>query len=69
VFLVSSPVTPESWVVDIRNQCLNAEVPFFFKQWGGVNKKPAGRLLEERIWDQKPLVIPQTPYNTESMLD
>lgn len=59
----------ESWVVDIRNQCLNAEIPFFFKQWGGVNKKRAGRLLEGRTWDQVPLAMPQTPYNTASMFD
>jgi protein gp37 len=44
----------KEWVLNIRNQCLNAEVPFFFKQWGGVNKKKAGRLLENRTWDQMP---------------
>lgn len=43
-----------SWVIDIRNQCLKAEVPFFFKQWGGVNKKKAGRELEGRTWDEMP---------------
>ncbi len=45
----------EEWVVDIRNQCLEAKVPFFFKQWGGVNKKKAGRSLQSAIWDQIPL--------------
>lgn len=44
----------ETWVVEIRNQCLSARVPFFFKQWGGVNKKKCGRLLEGRTWDQHP---------------
>jgi protein gp37 len=44
----------KSWVIDIRNQCRSAGVPFFFKQWGGTNKKKAGRLLEGRIWDEKP---------------
>lgn len=44
----------ESWVLDIRDQCLKAEVPFFFKQWGGVNKKKTGRLLEGRTWDELP---------------
>lgn len=44
----------EEWVLDIRDICLKAEVPFFFKQWGGVNKKRAGRLLEGRIWDEMP---------------
>ncbi len=42
------------WVLDIRDQCISAEVPFFFKQWGGVKKKEAGRLLEDRTWDEMP---------------
>jgi len=42
------------WVVSIRDQCLKAKVPFFFKQWGGVQKKKAGRLLDGRTWDQMP---------------
>lgn len=42
------------WVTEIRNQCNQSKVPFFFKQWGGVNKKKAGRLLEGRIWDEMP---------------
>lgn len=42
------------WVTSIRDQCLAANVPFFFKQWGGVNKKRNGRLLEGRTWDQMP---------------
>lgn len=46
------------WVTAIRDQCLNANVPFFFKQWGGVRKKAAGRKLDGRIWDQMP-VMPQ----------
>jgi protein gp37 len=44
-----------SWVVDIRNQCQKARVPFFFKQWGGPNRKKAGRKLEGRTWDEIPL--------------
>jgi protein gp37 len=43
-----------SWVIDLRDQCRNLNVPFFFKQWGGRNKKRAGRLLEGRAWDQMP---------------
>jgi protein gp37 len=43
-----------SWVVDLRDQCVAAGVPFFFKQWGGTNKKKAGRLLDGRTWDQLP---------------
>ena len=46
----------KSWVVDIRNQCTRAGVPFHFKQWGGVNKKKNGRILEGRTWDEMPLV-------------
>jgi protein gp37 len=46
-------MNPE-WVTDIRNQCINAGVAFFFKQWGGVFKKKTGRELEGRIWDQMP---------------
>lgn len=43
-----------SWVVDIRNQCQRAKVPFFFKQWGGPNRKKTGRRLEGRTWDETP---------------
>jgi protein gp37 len=46
----------ESWVIDIRNQCREKRVPFFFKQWGGINKKKAGRELEGRTWDEMPLL-------------
>ena len=42
------------WVLDIRDQCIRARKPFFFKQWGGVNKKKTGRLLEGRTWDEMP---------------
>jgi protein gp37 len=42
------------WVTSIRDQCLAANVPFFFKQWGGVHKRRAGRILEGRTWDQMP---------------
>lgn len=44
------------WVQDIRQQCLTADVPFFFKQWGGTNKKKAGRLLDGRVHDAMPRV-------------
>jgi len=47
------PIKPE-WVKDIRDQCVCNEVPFFFKQWGGVFKKKTGRLLDNRQWDQVP---------------
>lgn len=43
------------WVLTIRNACVTSSVPFFFKQWGGVRKKAAGRTLEKRTWNQMPL--------------
>jgi protein gp37 len=43
-----------AWARDLRDQCHRANVPFFFKQWGGRNKKQAGRALEGRTWDQMP---------------
>ncbi|MBI4964766.1 MAG: phage Gp37/Gp68 family protein [Desulfomonile tiedjei] len=42
------------WVREIREQCSRASVPFFFKQWGGTNKKKAGRLLDGCTWDAMP---------------
>ena len=42
------------WATDLRDQCQRANVPFFFKQWGGTNKKRAGRALEGRVWDEMP---------------
>jgi protein gp37 len=45
----------EEWVTQIRDRCLASSVPFFFKQWGGVNKAKAGRLLDGRIWGEMPL--------------
>jgi hypothetical protein len=47
----------QEWVTDIRDQCLRARVPFFFKQWGGVQKKRAGRTLEGRTWDEMPVNV------------
>lgn len=44
----------EDWVTDIRDQCGRAGVAFFFKQWGGTNKKAAGRELDGRTWDEMP---------------
>ncbi|HSH01241.1 MAG TPA: phage Gp37/Gp68 family protein [Anaerolineae bacterium] len=45
----------KEWVIDIRQQCVHAQVPFFFKQWGGRNKKKAGRTLDGQIWNQMPI--------------
>jgi protein gp37 len=45
------------WVRRIRRQCRSARVPFFFKQWGGAQKKRNGRLLDGRTWDEMPSVL------------
>ena len=47
------PMQP-NWVREIRDNCLQHRVPFFFKQWGGVFKKKTGRILDKRTWDQMP---------------
>ncbi len=44
----------EEWIVEIRDQCIETGVPFFFKQWGGVHKKRNGRQLDGRTWDDLP---------------
>ena len=44
----------QEWITSIRDQCLRAQVPLFFKQWGGRTPKSGGRLLEGRVWDQMP---------------
>ncbi len=46
----------ESWVWDIYQQCKDADVAFFFKQWGGVNKKKSGRQLGGRTYDEMPVI-------------
>ena len=46
------------WVRAIRNQCLTAEVPFFFKQWGGRTPKSRGRVLDGRTWEEIPWLMP-----------
>lgn len=42
------------WVRDLRDRCVDAQVPFFFKQWGGRTPKAGGRLLDGRTWDEYP---------------
>ncbi len=44
----------EEWVRAVRDDCVAQGVAFFFKQWGGVNKKAAGRVLDGRTWDEYP---------------
>lgn len=50
------PMAP-TWAREIRDQCLEKDVAFFFKQWGGTNKKAAGRELDGRTWDAVPLTV------------
>jgi len=50
------PMKPE-WVLSIRDQCMSARVPFFFKQWGGVHKGRAGRVLCGRTYDGFPKLV------------
>lgn len=44
----------EEWATNIRDQCLISQIPFFFKQWGGVRKKNNGRILQGQIWNEIP---------------
>lgn len=49
----SRPILP-GWVSVVRDQCVETGVPFFFKQWGGIDKKAAGRFLDDREWLEMP---------------
>lgn len=51
-----SRLIKEEWVLRLKEQCKNSNTPFFFKQWGGVNKKKTGRVLDGKIWDEMPLL-------------
>src|SRR4030042_5170053 len=53
----------KDWAVDIKNQCQSEKIPFFFKQWGGINKKKAGRELEGRIWSEPPSLFPNAQFS------
>jgi len=52
------PIDPQ-WIDDILTQCTNQGVHFFFKQWGGVQKKKTGRQFKGRTWDQMPEIPAQ----------
>lgn len=59
----------EKWVLSLRDQCRQAKVPFFFKQWGGWNKKAAGRLLKGRTFDEMPTrVLNPVPVRKERLV-
>jgi protein gp37 len=55
----------KEWVLQIRDRCLDRGVPFFFKQWGGVQKSRTGRALEGRTWDEMPLTNEGTNVGKE----
>ncbi|MEN6299792.1 MAG: phage Gp37/Gp68 family protein [Anaerolineaceae bacterium] len=45
----------EDWICEIRDQCISNNIPFYFKQWGGKNRKKSGRILQGQIWNQMPI--------------
>jgi len=57
-----------NWVRDTRDRCTAAGVPFFFKQWGGVRRKEAGRTLDGRTWDEMPEVPPSLRRQQQDMV-
>jgi protein gp37 len=50
------PVEPD-WILDIRDQCVVARTPFFFKQWGGIRSRIGRRELDGRMWDEMPELV------------
>jgi protein gp37 len=50
------PICSE-WILELKQLCAASNVPFFFKQWGGFNKKKNGRVLEGRVWNDMPSSI------------
>ena len=63
------PMKPE-WVLDIKSQCRKHKVAFFFKQWGGTNKKKTGRLLKGKTYDEMPKkrIHPHHPSSSRQAL-
>jgi protein gp37 len=59
------PMAP-GWVKDIRDQCIESGVAFFFKQWGGTKKKRTGRVLDGRTWNEYPLIKPLSACKVKS---
>ena len=53
------------WVRAIRDQCVAKNVPFFFKQWGGVFKKKTGRTLDDQTWNEMPPTMPESTSPAE----
>ena len=61
-------VMDPQWAIDVRDQCIEANVPFFFKQWGGRTPKAGGRLLGGREWNQFPVPIPFSKLHSDSAM-
>lgn len=57
----------KEWVFMIRDKCNKKGIPFFFKQWGGWDKKARGRSLEGKIWDQMPKLAHERQYSLEAI--
>jgi protein gp37 len=55
----------EEWIIEIKEQCEKAGTAFYFKQWGGTNKKEAGRLLQGKRYDQMPEIVTQETLISE----
>lgn len=51
-----------TWVREIRDQCTRADVPFFFKQWGGFTSKARGRQLDRKVWNEMPRETVEANY-------
>jgi protein gp37 len=58
----------KEWVIALRDQCRRSRVPFFFKQWGGVRKNEAGRMLDGRTYDEFPLLPSQPVPSSHELL-
>ena len=57
------------WVTSVRDQCRATGIPFFFKQWGGVRKKAAGRTLDGQTYDEFPPITPASIADRAARLD
>jgi protein gp37 len=62
------PIAKE-WVLDLRNQCKKSDVPFFFKQWGGVRKKNTGRKLNGKTYDEFPKRVQYPVSSVQECID
>ncbi|MBW5398456.1 DUF5131 family protein [Brachyspira pilosicoli] len=51
---IDSKIIEEDWILNIKEACKKSKTAFFFKQWGGVNKKKNGRILQGRTWNAIP---------------